>query len=282
MKALLHLDAHVHLYPLHDWGRLLTSAMRGMPRRGAADIRALLLAERHDCRIFQALSADEMPLPEGWCISAYDPSGAIRLHHASTRQPLWLIAGRQHAVRERVEVCSLFLDDEIPDGFSAEKTVQMVLDAGGIAALNWAPGKWMGKRKKVIANLLEKFSPEKLWLVDTSLRATGIPEPAFYAAARKADRPILAGSDSLPVPGEEEMAGTYYCKIPLELAEPAPVDEEAGSDWDLDAPDADAMIVPALRAALQQHPLPPLAWAGQRNSPMGLLKRLRAHHAARR
>lgn len=276
MDITLHLDAHAHLYPFQDAGLLFESALRHMPRRAPADVRALLLAERSDCHVFRDLAADEWAPPAGWSVSAYDPEGAVRLHHAGDGKLLWLVAGRQHATAERLEICSMFADPEIPDGLPAEETLRLVLETpGAVAGLNWAPGKWLGKRGKIVRKLLEDTAPERLWLVDTSLRARGIPEPGVFAAARREGRPLLAGSDPLPVEGEERVAGCYFAKIPLTLGEAAGEEEDA-----LDSPDSDALVVGPLKAALARRPLPEIRLAGERNGLLELAGRLRAHGKA--
>ncbi|HOO19790.1 MAG TPA: hypothetical protein PLJ99_01480 [Kiritimatiellia bacterium] len=255
----LHLDAHVHLYPRHDVSRLLLAALDHMPRLAPSDLRVLMLAERADCDWFQRLAQDEIRLPgDRWRIVAWDPDGGVKIRHLPDHRDLWILAGRQTATAERLEICSLFSESPIEDGLSARDTVRAILAAGGLPALNWAPGKWMFKRGALVRNLVREFPPEQLILIDTSLRCAGWPAPRLYSRARRQGRPVLAGSDPLPPAGEESMAGRYYCTLSI----PAPADP--------------SRLAAPLKSALVAEPLA-VAYDGQRNSPLGLARRLRRH-----
>ena len=259
MKSIrLHLDAHAHIYPFHDVARLLLSALDHMPRIAPTDLRVLLLAERSDCQFFQSLAQDEIQLPAQWRITAWDPDGGVKVRHLPDNRELWILAGRQAATAERIEVCSLFSDDPLKDGAPAREIIRGIVEAGGLAALDWAPGKWLGKRGALVKRLVREFPPNQLALVDTSLRFTGWPAPRLYAQAAKAGRPVLAGSDPLPVPGEESVAGSYHCvfQIPW-LADPS-------------------RIVEPLRTALTGGNLD-IRFGGRRGTPLEVLKRLRSH-----
>ena len=98
--------------------------------------------------------------------------------------------------------------------------------------------------------------------MDASLRFAGWPEPALYRTARRQRRTLLAGSDPLPVPGEEKIAGSYYTtfSIPF-LADPS-------------------RIVAPLKAAFQSGKLS-VALNGQRGSPPEILQRLRRNSQAK-
>ena len=97
----------------------------------------------------------------------------------------------------------------------------------------------------------------------TSLRSLGWPAPRLYRAARRAGRPLLAGSDPLPFPGEEDLAGSYHCTFSIPpLADPA-------------------RIVEPLKAALASGSLP-IAFAGSRGCPAAVLRRLRSNSRAKK
>ena len=212
----LHLDAHAHVYPFHDVPRLLLAALDRMPRLAPTDLRVLCLAERADCAFFQALAQDEIRLPgDRWRIAAWDPDGGVKVRHLPDHRDLWILAGRQIVSAERVEVCALFSDEPIADGLPAREIVRAILARGGLPALDWAPGKWLFGRGRLVRELVAEFPPAQLALVDTSLRPVGWPAPRLYRAARRQGRPVLAGSDPLPFAGEEDAAGAYRCTVTL-------------------------------------------------------------------
>ena len=258
MKTLrIHLDAHIHLYPFHDLPRLLLAALDHMPRLHPTDLRVLALAERFDCSFFQALAQDEIRLPgDRWRIAAWDPAGAVKIRHLPDHRDLWILAGRQIVSAERIEICSMFSDQPIEDGRPAREIIRAILAAGGLPALDWAPGKWLFSRGRLVRTLAAEFPPSQLIFVDTSLRFLGWPPPRLYAQARRDGRAVLAGSDPLPIPGEEPFAGSYHCTFSI----PAPEDP--------------ARIVAPLKTALAAGNLP-VAFGGHRGSPLSVFRRLR-------
>ena len=264
MKPLrLHLDAHAHVYPFHDVPRLLLAALDHMPRRAPTDQRVLCLAERADCSFFQALAQDEIRLPgDRWRIVGWDSDGGVKIRHLPDHRDLWILAGRQTATAERLEICALFMDDPIEDGQPARDVVRAILDKGGLPALNWAPGKWLFGRGRLARRLAAELGPSQLVLIDSSLRCAGWPAPRLFAAARRAGRALLAGSDPLPVPGEEDVAGSYHCTFSIPpLADPA-------------------RIVAPLKAALTAG-RPSIAFGGARGSAAEVARRLRSHSRAK-
>ena len=258
MKSIrIHLDAHVHVYPFHDLPRLLLAALDRMPRRAPTDQRVLALAERADCAFFQALAQDEIRLPgDRWRVVAWDPDGGVKLRHLPDHRDVWILAGRQIVSAERIEVCSLFCDEPIADGQPAREIVRAILATGGLPALDWAPGKWLFGRGRLVRELVAEFPPAQLVLVDTSLRPLGWPAPRLYAQARRAGRAVLAGSDPLPFAGEEDVAGSYHCTFEI----PVPADP--------------ARLVAPLKAALAAGGAE-LRFGGRRGSPLAVLRRLR-------
>lgn len=260
MKTIrLHMDAHTHIYPGHDLSRLLLAALDHMPRIAPTDLRVLMLAERADCSFFQALAQDEIQLPnDRWRIVAWDSDGGVKIRHLPDHRDLWILAGRQMATAERIEVCSLFDDTPLTDGTPARQLIHTILDTGGLPALDWSPGKWLFRRGDLVRDLLAEFPPDQLVLVDTSLRFYGWPAPRLYAAARRQGRALLAGSDPLPIPGDETMVGRYHCVVSIPPLE-----------------DPSRLVAP-LRAALTSG-TQPITLAGRRYSPLATWSRLRRH-----
>ena len=260
MKSLrIHLDAHAHVYPFHDLPRLLLAALDRMPRVAPTDQRVLALAERADCAFFQALAQDEIRLPgDRWRIVAWDPAGGVKIRHLPDHRDLWILAGRQIVSAERIEACALFSDDPIADGRPARDIIRAILANGGLPALDWAPGKWLFGRGRLVRALVREFPPAQLALVDTSLRFLGWPAPRLYAAARRQGRAVLAGSDPLPFAGEEDLAGSYHCTFTLPGL------------------DDSARLVAPLKAALAAGGLD-VARGGRRAGPRAVFRRLRRH-----
>lgn len=250
------LDAHVHVYPFYDLSRFFDAALANMPPPPGdpAPRRVLALAERHDCHFFASLLDGSATLPAPWRIASAAP-GAITLARgdAPDAATLAFLPGRQIAPRERIELCALGTDAAIPDGLSAGETFDAILAANALPVLNWAPGKWLFKRARVINALMAR---RPLALCETSLHPLGWPTPLAIRRARRLGLPVFAGSDPLPVTGEECLAGSCHAI--------------------LDTPLPPASLLPALSA------LQPARLVLSRPSPFALFRRLSAHKKASR
>lgn len=213
-ERLVAVDGHVHVYPCHDAGRALRglcgalsgAAARAAPGQGAPVVVALL-AERADCCFFRQIGMGRAKA-DGVAVRALPDPDAFMLE-TNGDAALYLVAGRQVVTAERVEVLSLTRDFMIPDGLPLAEAVQRVRDAGAVPALSWAPGKWLLGRGGMVRRAILEARPGEMLLCDSSLRPRGWPEPAAMRLARKRGLGIAAGSDPLPFPGEESIAGVY-------------------------------------------------------------------------
>ena len=264
-------DTHVHFYPCYDfqqvWSavRLFSSggARSSAQRFDPACLRALFLAERSDMHYFRQFQngqhpfGDEVvlrPLPAGAGLppGRSAPSGAAVSFADREGHEILVIAGRQIVTRERLEVVALTVDLELPDGRPAEEVVAAIRAAGGLPLLNWAPGKWLGARGKIVAALIDQATPGTLFIGDTTLRPAGCPEAVLMRRAAARGLPILAGSDPLPFRGEEQKIGQYGIKMEM--------------DWNPDA------IVDSLRSHLTK--AGSVRRVGRRDSLVSVFRRL--------
>lgn len=213
-------DSHVHVYPFHDAAEALR-ALRGNLAALAPDALCVgMLTERHDCRFFRDLREGKVGL-DGWRVTALsDDAVSVRI---SGSGEIVLVAGRQIVCEERIEILALTHDGRWPDGQTAERTVRAVQDAGAVPVLAWAPGKWFGGRGWVVRRLLEQGSPGSVLIGDSTMRPIGWGEPRLVRWARARGFRILAGSDPLPIRGEERRLGTYASVFdgPFDTARPA-------------------------------------------------------------
>ena len=213
-------DTHVHIYPCYDLSLFFRNAFQNLSKVAPtkeASVRVIMLTERYDCHFFEDLRSGKLSCP-GYLISQVDPS-ALRVE--TNGQALFLFAGRQIVSRERIEILALTLVEDIPDGLPVEEILRKIKEAGGLAVLSWAPGKWFFKRGKKIHGLISKLTCDFM-LGDTSLRPTIWPNPCLMRLGNKAGLKIIAGSDPLPFAGEEQYAGRYATTIEAPFNETKP------------------------------------------------------------
>lgn len=221
-------DTHVHLYDGFDLSLLFRSAERNFSAI-CPDPRAerfLCLTERRGCDVFTLLSERQRETAgqlasEGFAIQDTAESVSLRIVGPSGARTV-LVAGRQLATAERLEVLALGTRENLPDGLSLRDAIDAVRAAGATVVLNWSPGKWMLGRYPIVRAAIETLRPIEEFIGDVHMRPTVWPEPALFRAARLRGIRCLAGTDPLPLPGEERLVGSFASAGVLSLTEDAP------------------------------------------------------------
>lgn len=199
------IDSHVHFYPSYDADALFR-AFRAAVLRTDADVGAICLVEREGQSTFAAWSRGEA-LPDGAELLRREDAALL----LSWREgpPVAVLAGRQVACAERIEILALGTSAAFRDGIPAAEAVEAARGAGALPVLAWGVGKWLFSRAKVVRGLLERFPADELPIGDTSMRPVFWPAPAPMSRAPSSGRRVLHGSDPLPKPGEEARAGEW-------------------------------------------------------------------------
>ncbi|HEX7183640.1 MAG TPA: hypothetical protein VF756_17525 [Thermoanaerobaculia bacterium] len=232
VPTFLLVDAHVHFHPSYDFEAFLDGALANF-RRGAADVGlpgpftgCLLLTEMGDARWFRSLltgSADG----GAWRIERTAEANSLIARRASGER-LVLVAGRQIAASEGLEVLALGRDAEIPDGLPLAETLRQVRESGALPVLPWGFGKWLGRRGALIAGTLAgggDGSRGELFLGDNGGRPGIGGPPQLFAEARVRGVRVLPGSDPLPLPEHERRAGSYGFVLEGALDESRPAED---------------------------------------------------------
>ena len=200
-------DTHVHIYPAYDAGAALAALMRNLDRTAGPDAAKLgLLTERRGCHWFASACAGG---DVAGCTMTESGPGWLGLRSDGGGR-LYLFPGRQIVTAERLEVLALTID--VPgdmEGRPAREVVAGVLEAGGVPVLSWSPGKWLGARGALVRSLVDTFRPGELLLGDTPLRPRGWGEPILMRRALRRGLGVVAGTDPLPLVGEERRLGSY-------------------------------------------------------------------------
>ena len=201
-------DTHVHLYDAYDLATALRTLSENLGRLDAEAARFGFLTERGECDFFRRLADDGARILKNVFAVRLLPEGGI-LELSGNGPPLFLVAGRQIATVERLEVLALATPARFPDNRTVIETVRGVLDAGGVPVLTWAFGKWLGARGRVVRAAVDAFQPGELLLGDSSLRPIGWPEPRPIRRGLARGLGLVGGSDALPVAGEERHLGAF-------------------------------------------------------------------------
>ena len=220
---MIFLDAHVHLYPAHDRDRLFNAFM--------ANARCLAPQAQHLAMAIM-LREGQGDLPDllrttGRPGQRWNPRGKTvdgAMLAGDGTNTILLIPARQIAVRERIELLGLFAAADIPDGLPAAETLQRLRDAEALTILAWGLGKWLFQRHAVVRALIDAAEPPAGLLIgDSAMRPSFWAMPRLMARARNRGLRIVYGSDPLPRPGDESLAGSYASLIEGTLSTETPL-----------------------------------------------------------
>ena len=202
-------DTHLHIYPVQETEKALTTLMTRLHHLSPGAHAVACLTERGDCDVFSWLSEN----PSGSVkerFSIETEQGSLLISDKTTPEAkLYLLPGQQIITQHKLEVLALNMSVRVEEGLEEVETIRRVLQLGGIPVVAWSPGKWFGRRGKIVRNLIDVFTPNQLALGDTTLRASIWPTPFIMREAKHRGFQILCGSDPLPFPGEETRCGTY-------------------------------------------------------------------------
>jgi hypothetical protein len=257
---MLKIDAHVHIYPSYDLATTLEHAASNLC--GAGDVTGgLCLTERPECRFFQQTASGELDLPTGWELTTWVDNFTHRFHRKTDTgtQEIFCFCGRQINTAERIEVAALFMDEIIPDGTPSREVIAAILERNGRPVLNWAFGKWLFGRGRLIRELVDEFGAS-IALCDSALRPHGWPEPAAFRQARQHGIALLQGTDPLPANGEEKVIGSFHSCF--------------SGDFDRTMPSA------SLRNMINNSDAPPAA-GGHRGSWLTVIQRQRSYYQSK-
>jgi hypothetical protein len=219
-------DAHVHLHDCFAPREFLAAAAANM----AAAARALalpaitpgflLFTESSGADAFSGLANGALATGE-WRIERLPEAVSLRAT-APNRPPLGLIGGRQIVTAEKLEVLALGTRETFPDGEPIKAVLAAVDEAGAIAVVPWGFGKWIGRRGRILLDILQAQDEARVHLGDNGGRPVGWPRPPPFAIAESRGRRVLPGTDPLPFAVDVAKPGRYGFVADLALDWSAP------------------------------------------------------------
>ncbi|WP_052812761.1 hypothetical protein [Desulfonatronum thioautotrophicum] len=225
-------DTHVHIYPHYDLHAFLVQACRNLDRCVSSTtsatahplpIRVLYLAESAGCDWYQQILNGQIPMPGDWSLRTARSASCLTVSHADHGE-LHIVPGRQIATEERLEVLGLAMSAPVPDGLPLPQALARIEAAGGTPVLPWAVGKWLFKRGRTLENLLRTTPPGRFLLGDSAMRPAPGPLPRLMRLARDLGFGLTAGSDPLPLPGEEQLVGSFALSTDTRFSPDTPAD----------------------------------------------------------
>jgi hypothetical protein len=226
-------DAHVHLHQCYDPDELLQNAYANLNAASDRAIHAarrayfLLLAEcaPDDCfgalrALAKADAARAATVPSGlklrrWVVAPTQED--ISVVARDGERQLYIVAGRQVACREGLEVLVLGTTRRFADGRPIREILRETDALGVPRVIPWGPGKWFFSRGRLLNALVAEFRKPTLFLGDEGGRPVFWGYPQHFAQAARLGVRDLPGTDPLPFPHDVEKVGRMGLKVPIEL-----------------------------------------------------------------
>ncbi len=226
-------DGHVHIHSCYDVDDFFDNAYRNFSETvavGAEESRAyfLLMTECDGDDFFGALRHIANPNPgtgrfrlRRWSVETTDEEESIVASNDGRR--LFIIAGRQVACREGLEVLLLGTTGRFQDG----RAIREVLDEAGSLGvphvIPWGAGKWFFGRGKLLSQLLREHRAPLFFLGDEGGRPAFWPYPRHFMEAGRLGVRDLPGTDPLPFAHDVDKVGRVGFRAKMNLDEKRPV-----------------------------------------------------------
>lgn len=204
------IDAHVHLHdPAHAMDDLQQAFDNFSRQKPTANTAVIMLAERRGYQVFNQLKKQLITTEE---------DESLYFEHKSHR--MLILAGRQIVTAEGLEILALASCTQLFDGLPVHQAIEHLHEEDALAVLPWGVGKWLGKRGKLIDDLIENSQPGSLFLGDNAGRPKLWGVPQFNS-----DLIVLPGSDPLPLNGSAQNIGCYGALMQARLSSQTPAAE---------------------------------------------------------
>ena len=210
-------DGHVHVYSNVSIETVLECARRNFSALTDSlehhdTLSVLFVADPSGVHGFDRIaSANDPNSPEAcasWVQLNRDDCH-VSLQH-STGDTIVAVKGQQLITSEGLEVLGIGYGAHVECGLSLSKTVETIRSNGGRAVLAWGAGKWLGRRGRLVTDLIVAEADSKdIMLVDNGGRPSLWSHVRQFDIAGERGVAILAGSDPLPIEGDERRIGSY-------------------------------------------------------------------------
>jgi len=210
------IDAHVHFYSCFNRDKFFDSALsnlkfgaKSLGDRANGGIKCLMFTETARDHYFrQFRSSVDQPNQGFWHFTPTNEGTSLFARNEQGEQ-LLLIAGRQIATAEGLEVLALGCEREFEDGLEFDAAVEQSLSCGAITTVPWGFGKWWFRRGALLGKFFRSPKAQDVYLGDNGGRMRLMPRPRLFRQAHAKRIWNLPGSDPLPFPEGAEMPGSF-------------------------------------------------------------------------
>ncbi|MFQ5558968.1 MAG: hypothetical protein ACE5FU_00085 [Nitrospinota bacterium] len=222
-------DTHTHIYSCFDLEIFFESAVKNLGElhrpefEEVSSIKCIVLTEGVGCDFFSSfINLGKFGKNGRYSFEKNEEGVALLLKDRSSAL-CYVIPGKQIVTEERVEVLTLGSWESVADGLDIRALLDRLLKKEIMTVLPWGAGKWFGRRKRVLMEVLHSFRSPCLFLADNSGRPSFWGVPEILRIADSQGFTVLNGSDPFSLPGDNGRAGSAGVVVEGEWHEQFPV-----------------------------------------------------------
>ncbi len=206
------IDSHVHIHSNFELNGFIGNVFKNFNEFTKDSLvnnnclGILCLTEIEGTDYFSKLKSKKIILNKKFNIVKTDEDESVIIQNNNDNK-IVLIKGHQIVSSEGLEVLSLCSKKRIESGKDIVSTITKIIKVGGITILPWGVGKWIGKKREIIEELI--LSELKFFIGDNSGRLKFIHEPALFHIAKKNKHFVLPGTDALPIKNQINKTGKF-------------------------------------------------------------------------
>jgi len=214
-------DVHVHIYDCFSLQNFFDSAIKNFKKEIRkngidADFQAIIvltdwLKENWFQYFIDSIEKNKTSYPktiENWSFHRTKENISL-VARRTDGENIFIVAGKKIITAENLEVLALATNMAFEVGLPLVAILDQIKQHDAIPVIPWAVGKWIGKRGRVIKNLLDNTAEPDFFLCDNGNRPNIWPRPTFFDYAEKKGIRVLAGSDALHFASEAYRVGSF-------------------------------------------------------------------------
>ena len=216
------IDGHVHIYDCFDLQALLNSAYENFADQAnnkdleGPFIGVLMLAESEEypwfLRLQQNAENDTTSVSTSsvsWQFSSLADDSCAIVAQRRDQELMIIVSGRQIITAEGLEVLALATKETLDNGSQIKDLLQTLHRTNTITVIPWGVGKWLGRRGKILREILRSSINNSFFLGDNGGRPIFWPTPYHIREALSLGIKNLPGTDPLPIASEVSRVGSF-------------------------------------------------------------------------
>jgi hypothetical protein len=217
--VLLNLDSHVHYYPIFSPYKMCESAYVNLHAGGEKMIAGIVIIESSPSLPGFDNFLSDCELLKNFKVFKSSDYGRVQWNDCGLEREIYVFKGAQRVTDEGLEVLGLFLNELSYDLQSLASCVEQINIKRAVSVIPWSFGKWLGPRRTSLSKFLSSHIGQQYCFLGDIVQRPGMINDLQGIQAGLSDNQryaLLAGSDPLPLRGEDALVGKLSSLITVE------------------------------------------------------------------